>query len=80
MSQEAIPGWPDQNMIEAAHGIICNVDMGNWEAQSDHWQRAATAWVEAYHRQIQADYVAEEEQLKEATSPDVRIVDYRTGQ
>lgn len=46
------PGWPDKDMITAAMGIICNVDMGNWACQSEHWQRAAKAWMEAYHRYL----------------------------
>ena len=49
------PGWPDNDMITAAMGIICNVGQGNWQTQNDHWQRAAKAWMEAYHRHIEAE-------------------------
>lgn len=50
VSQEAAPGWPDNDMVEAAMGIISNVDLGGWTGQSEEWRRAAVAWLQAYDR------------------------------
>lgn len=46
--------WPDSDMLEAAMGIICNVDSGNWAIQRPEWREAAERWIAAYHRQLKA--------------------------
>ena len=51
--QANVPGWPDRDMVEAAMGIIANVDHGEWN-QREEWLNAAKAWMEAYHRHIEA--------------------------
>ena len=45
-------GWPDNNMLEAAWGIIANVGGGDWTTQHPDWQAAAAVWREAYHRTL----------------------------
>lgn len=42
--------WPERDMLEAAWGIIANVDVGDWARQRPEWQRAAARWRDAYHR------------------------------
>lgn len=50
---DASPAWPDRDMLEAAWGIIANVDVGDWSRQRPEWQRAAAVWRDAYHRAAQ---------------------------
>ncbi len=44
--------WPDGDMLEAAWGIIANVDLGDWARQRPEWREAAEKWRDAYHRSI----------------------------
>lgn len=40
--------WPESDMLDAAMGIISNVDQGSWRNQSQEWQDAARKWLDAY--------------------------------
>lgn len=44
--------WPANNMLEAAWGLIANAHHGDWDLESDEWQKAARDWRDAYHAQI----------------------------
>jgi hypothetical protein len=44
--------WPDNEMLEAAWGIIANAHGGNWDEASDEWKEAAENWRDAYHRYL----------------------------
>ena len=47
-NSEFVVGWPENHMLEAAMGIICNVGQGNWKTQTEEWQRAAERWMAEY--------------------------------
>jgi hypothetical protein len=68
-------GWPDNHMLEAAMGIISNVDSGNWNQRAD-WLKAARQWLEAYARlipsvplQTEGEYLSWLEGLKPKSPP-----------
>lgn len=47
--------WPDNNMLEAAWGIIANAFHGDWDQATPQWREAAENWRDAYHRTLDGD-------------------------
>lgn len=40
----------ESDLIEWAWTIICNAGGGNWELETEEWQRAAANFRTAYHK------------------------------
>jgi len=49
MSLRDDPPPTNQDLLEAAWGLIANVSHGDWKVQSEDWQQAAALWREQYH-------------------------------
>lgn len=48
--ESAQSGWEfPRDLLEAAMGLICNVDQGGWQQQPE-WMEAASKWLEAHGR------------------------------
>lgn len=45
-------GWPQDHMLEAAFGLICNVSEGDFTVQTGEWQAAARRWIDAYNAAV----------------------------
>lgn len=55
-------GWPDNNMLEAAWGIIANAGGGNWNRETPEWRVAASNWRDAYDRTLPSDQLTHNQQ------------------
>ena len=44
-------GDDKDELLELAFVIICNVDQGGWDNQSQEWKDAARRWQDRYHSQ-----------------------------
>jgi hypothetical protein len=54
MSEEKNEGWPANNMLEAALGIISNAT--DWDRDDrEEWKTAAREWVQAYQAIIRLE-------------------------
>jgi hypothetical protein len=49
---EVAPGWPENNMLEAAWGLLANAWEGDWSQAPKDWQKAVRRWRDAYHAQL----------------------------
>lgn len=66
-------GWNfPADLLEAAMGLLCNVDQGNWgdpiNGQTQEWGEAAARWLKAYNEALSHGMVL----FVQATAPEIK--------